>query len=159
VKLKSVLRLVLCLALCLGVGLVNGRVTAAEIPGWYSTLVKPAGTPPNWVFPVIWNTLYVLMAISLWLLWDRTHASAARTAAIGLFLLHLALNGTWSPVFFQQHNVFAALLILIGMDLAVLVTIVAAWPIKRAASLLLMPYLAWITYATWLNAGLWMLNR
>lgn len=158
-KLNSVLRFVICLALCLGVGFVNGRVTAAEIPGWYASLIKPAGTPPNWAFPVVWNILYVAMATSLWLLWDRTTASASRTAAICLFLGQLALNATWSPVFFQLHNVFGALLVIIGMDLAVLATIVAAWPVNRAAALLLLPYLAWISYATWLNAGTWILNR
>lgn len=158
-KLNSALRLIICLALCLGVGFVNGRVTAAEILGWYSTLVKPPGTPPNWAFPVVWNILYTLMAISLWLLWDRTTASAARTAAISLFLQQLALNATWSPVFFQLQNVFAALLVIIAMDLTVLATIAIAWPIKRAAALLLLPYFAWISYAIWLNAGIWILNR
>jgi tryptophan-rich sensory protein len=156
---RSALRLLACLALCLGIGLTAGLVTAPEVAGWYARLVKPAGTPPGWVFPIAWNTLYTLMGISLWLLWDRAPASGARTTAITFFFIQLALNAAWSPVFFMQHQIAAALVIIGLMDFAVLATIVATWPAKRTAALLLVPYLAWICYATWLNAGIWALNR
>jgi translocator protein len=156
--IMSIVRLVLCVVLCLGIGALGGWVTYPEIATWYVGLAKPPGTPPNWVFPWMWNTLYVLMGASLWLLWDRSSASGARRAAIGLFFAQLALNAAWSPVFFGMHRVAAALVVILAMVAVTAATIVAVWPVKRAAALLLMPYLGWITYATWLNGGIWWLN-
>ena len=118
---RSLIRLLLCLALCLGVGFTAGMVTTPEIPTWYASLVKPSWTPPNWAFPVVWNLLYTMMGMSLWLLWDRPHVPSAARTAIALFLLQLALNAAWSPVFFLLHRPAEALAI-IGL----LVTSIAA---------------------------------
>ena len=98
---KSAGRLGLCLLLCLGVGIVESIATRPEIPVWYAGLAKPWLTPPPVVFPIAWTTLYILMAISLWRLWDRAAApSPARSSAITWFFIQLALNAAWSPVFF-----------------------------------------------------------
>jgi benzodiazapine receptor len=156
--LGSIMRLIGCLALCLGVGFVAGIVTAPEIPTWYAALVKPSWTPPNWAFPVVWNILYAMMGVSLWLLWDRGHAGRARNTAIVLFLVQLALNAAWSPVFFALHQTRAALAIIILMAIAIAATIAAAWPVQRLAAWLLVPYLAWVLYATSLNIGIVALN-
>ena len=144
--LESLIRLVLCLSLCLAVGFLGGQVSYPEILTWYAGLLKPAGTPPNGVFPWIWNTLYVLMGASLWLLWDRAPEDRARQTAIGLFFVQLSLNAAWAPVFFGMHQVFAALIIIILMVLLTAATILATWPVNRFAALFLVPYLAWITY-------------
>jgi tryptophan-rich sensory protein len=154
----SSIRLLICLALCLSVGLLSGSVTSPEIPTWYASLVKPSWTPPNWVFPVVWNILYVMMAVSLWLLWGCTGEPRAIRTAVVLFFLQLALNAIWSPVFFVLHHTKAALVIIAIMAIAIAATIVAAWRPHRIAAMLLVPYLAWVLYAASLNAGIVLLN-
>jgi translocator protein len=154
----SIVRLLLCLALCLGVGLTAGIVTAPAIPTWYASLLKPSWTPPNWAFPVMWNILYAMMGMSLWLLWDRPRDLYAARKAIALFFLQLALNAAWSPVFFLLHRPMEALLIIGLLALSTTATIVFALKAQRVAGWLLVPYLAWVTYATTLNAGIVALN-
>jgi tryptophan-rich sensory protein len=156
--MKSVLRLVVCLAICYGIAAVGGWSTIPNIPTWYAGLAKPAWTPPNWVFPVVWNTLYGLIAVSLWLLWDRTPESDRRSRALKLFVAQLVLNALWSPVFFALHYVWAGLLIILAMVVLVVLTIRESWPIHRGAALLLVPYLMWISYASTLNAGIGIMN-
>jgi translocator protein len=116
-------------------------------------------TPPNWIFPVVWNALYALMGVSLWLLWDRSPESNGRQNALAFFWIQLLLNAAWSPMFFGAHQLLLALIIILLMIVAVGATIAASWQVSRVAALLLVPYLAWISYATWLNAGVWFLNR
>lgn len=155
----SVLRLVACFALCFAVAAAGAYVTRPEIAGWYSKLAKPAWTPPAWVFPIAWNILYALMAISLWRLWEaaRTRAVGAGRA-IGLFLGQLALNAAWSPVFFGLHAIIAGLVIIAGLAIVLTATIGAAYRVDRTAAWLLVPYLAWILYAASLNVGIAILN-
>ena len=144
----SALRLAASIALCFAVAYAGARVTYPEIPTWYAGLSKPAWTPPNWTFPVVWNVLYLLMAVSLWLLWDRSAPSKARSIAIGLFLGQLALNAAWSPVFFALHLTQVALLIIIALAALLAVTIYQSLSVNRAAAWLLVPYLLWILYAS-----------
>ncbi|HEX5958691.1 MAG TPA: TspO/MBR family protein [Hyphomicrobiaceae bacterium] len=155
---RSFYRLIGCLGLCLGVAMVSGSVTYPEIPTWYAALTKPSWTPPNWLFPLVWSVLYPAMAVTLWLLWDRAADTARRRAAITLFLLQLMLNAAWSPVFFGLHHPRAALIIIVLLAAAVAATIAAAWRAQRMAASLLGPYLAWVVYATTLNAGIVALN-
>ena len=155
---QSILRLCLCLALCLVVGGVTGSVTASEIPTWYAHLVQPSWTPPNWAFTVVWTTLYVLMGSSLWLLWERAAPGAARRWAIILFFVQLALNAAWSPVFFSLHQTRLALAIIAGLAGTIAALIALAWRPQRTAALMLVPYLAWVTYAMTLNAGIMALH-
>lgn len=157
--MRSIVRLILCIALCLGVGATGAFFTAKGIPTWYAGLAKPAWTPPNVVFPIVWNTLYVMMGVAVFLLWDRTPPGEARTRAITLFFVQLALNAAWSPVFFTLHWVWVALGIIAALAIAILLAIRAAWPVNRWAAVLLLPYLAWVLYASTLNAGVGVLNR
>lgn len=166
--LSSLARLLLCVLLCLGAGAIGGLVTYPQIPTWYAGLVKPSWTPPSWVFPVVWNILYLMMAVSLWLLWSarepnwnsgpNSGPSGSRGRAIALFLVQLALNVAWSPVFFAFHQTRAALAIIALLALAVAATIATGWRVDRRAAGLLIPYLAWIAYAATLNAGIVLLN-
>lgn len=155
----SLLRFFMCAALCLGVGYLSSLATNAEIPTWYAALNKPWWTPPNRAFPAVWTILYALMATSLWLLWDRAPTGNARAAAIGLFLGQLALNAAWSPVFFALHRIDAALVIIVAMALTIAATMAAAWRVHRPAAWLLLPYMVWVTYASTVNAGVYVLNR
>ena len=158
--MASALRLVACFTLCFAVALAGALVTRPEIPGWYALLSKPAWTPPNWVFPAAWNILYALMAISLWRLWERSREGAAGAGrAISLFLLQLAFNAAWSPIFFGLHAIRWGLAIIVVLAMVVAATIAAAYRVDRSAALLLVPYLGWILYASSLNAGIAIFNR
>lgn len=155
---KSTSRLIFCLLLCLGVGVLESLVTRPEIPVWYAALAKPSWTPPPFVFPIAWTILYILMGISLWRLWDRATASPERTYAIALFFVQLTLNAAWSPIFFGWHAIRMALAILFGLLIAISMTMLAASRSDKTAAWLLAPYLAWVIYATSLNAGIVAMN-
>ena len=157
-KSKSMVRLVLSLLLCLAVGTLEGLVTRPEIPTWYAGLAKPSWTPPPPAFPIAWTVLYVLMAFSFWRLWDLETPSAARTRAMIWFLIQLALNALWSPVFFGWHGTRAALVIIVALFVAIAATIVTASRVDRPTAWLLAPYLLWVAYATTLNIGVVAMN-
>lgn len=126
------------------------------MPGdWYAGLNKPAFNPPSWIFGPVWTLLYLMMGVSAWLLWRR---AGFASAAIKLWLLQLALNAAWTPVFFGAQEMGWALVVIIAMWAAILATIVAALRVSKPAALLLVPYLLWVSFATVLNATLWHLN-
>lgn len=155
---RSILRLLACLVVCLGIGIVGSIFTRPEIPGWYAGLAKPSWTPPPFVFPIAWTTLYVMMAIAFWRLWDRVAPSDARRRAIIFFAIQLALNAIWSPVFFGWHGIRMGLAIILLMAVFIAATIVSTVRIDRLAALLLVPYLGWVLYASTINAGVVALN-
>ncbi len=154
---RSIVRLFACLVVCVGIGIVGSIFTRPEIAGWYAGLAKPSWTPPPFVFPIAWTTLYVMMAVALWRLWDRVPPSIARRYAITLFSLQLALNAIWSPVFFGGQ-IRAGLVIIVAMAVAIAATIWTAVKIDRPSAALLVPYLCWVLYASTLNAAIVALN-
>jgi translocator protein len=124
---------------------------------WFDALRKPAFMPPAWAFPVAWTTLYILMGIALGLV-IAARRSAARSRAIGLFALQLALNLAWSPLFFGAHQAQAGLWLIVALDVAVVATTFAFWRVRTPAGLLLVPYWVWLALATALNAEIVRLN-
>ncbi|WP_238120492.1 MULTISPECIES: TspO/MBR family protein [unclassified Xanthobacter] len=150
-------RLALCAVLVTLVAISGAVVTRPAIPGWYAGLEKPAFTPPNWAFPVAWTLLYAAMALALWRLWERP-PSPARRRAILLFMVQLALNAAWSPVFFGLHALQAALVLIGLLVVALAATVRAALAVDGPAAALLLPYLAWVCYAASLNAMIAHLN-
>jgi tryptophan-rich sensory protein len=157
-RLKSIARLLLSLLLCVSVGILEGLVTRPEIPTWYAGLAKPAWTPPPLVFPVAWTLLYVLMAVSFWRLWNMEARPPARAKAMTWFLVQLALNALWSPVFFGWHGTRTALAVIIALLIAIVGTMIAAFRADRLAAWLLAPYLLWVAYATTINIGVVAMN-
>ncbi len=157
-RLKSIIRLLLSLVLCLGVGIIEGVVTRPEIAVWYAGLVKPSWTPPPIVFPIAWTLLYALMAVSFWRLWNSQTRIRERTQAMTLFLIQLALNALWSPVFFGFHGTRTALVVIMALLVAIAATIRAAFRVDRLAAWLLVPYLLWVAYATTINIGVVAMN-
>jgi len=157
-RLKSITRLSLCLLLCLGVGVLEGLVTRPEIPTWYASLAKPSWTPPPLAFPIAWTLLYSLMAVSFWRLWDLEERSPARNRAMTWFLIQLALNALWSPVFFGWHGARTALAIIVALLVAIAATVATASRVDRLAAWLLAPYMLWVAYATTINLGVVALN-
>lgn len=154
---KTLIRLIACFALCFAVAGLGALATTPKIATWYAALNKPSFTPPNYVFPIAWNILYALMAVSLWRLWQASE-SGTRNRAITLFLLQLAVNLAWSWIFFGAESIRGGLATILALDLLVIWTIYAAWQVDRIAAALLLPYLLWIGYATALNAGIVRLN-
>ena len=147
----------LWLALTFAVAGISARWTAAEIPAWYRTLVRPAIAPPNWVFGPVWSLLYALMAIAAWRV-SVAPPSSPRNLALILFLVQLALNFAWSWLFFKQHALGAALAEVMLLWVTIAVTTLAFARIESLAAWLMAPYLAWVTFATVLNGAFWRAN-
>ena len=155
---RSTVRLLACLALCLAIAVIGGLLTAPQIPTWYAALSKPSWTPPRTVFPIAWTILYALIAVALWRLWDRIPPSPTRARALRLFLVQVALNAAWSPVFFGLHAIAAGLVVIVALVIVLLGTVLAVMRVDRLSGALLLPYLAWVIYAATLNAGILALN-
>lgn len=155
----SVLGLVVFVVVCFAVAGLGSLFTTPRVAdgAWYDTLSKPFFTPPSWLFGPVWTVLYLAVAVSGWLAWRRRGFSGA-PAAMALFAAQLALNLLWSVVFFGLRAPGLGLVEILVLWAAILATILAFRPISRPAALLLVPYLAWVTFATALNAGIWLLN-
>lgn len=146
-------------------GSINGRVTRSAIESWYPTLKQPPpGPPPKWVFPVVWTSLYAGMGwashIAVTAL-DRSPSPAIRAAASSALLLYytqLALNTAWTPLFFGAKRTGLALVDILGLWGSVVATGVKMAEVDRRTLFVFVPYVAWVTYATYLNAGIWWLN-
>ena len=132
-------------------GTISGRI-AGSGPGnaWFDALIKPAIYPPPGVFGIVWPILYLLMGVALTLV-VTARGARGRGIAIAAFLIQLALNLVWSPLFFAAHRMSDALWLLFALDILVVVTVALFWRVRRPAALLLLPYLAWIVFATALN--------
>lgn len=156
-KSTSLLKLLISIILPLSVGAIAGMVTAQSIPEWYAGLNRPSFNPPNWIFAPVWTTLYVLMGISLFLIW-RQDVSKERNIAILVFLLQLLLNFAWSFLFFYFKMMGLALIEIILLWMNIVVMLVVFYNIKPMASYINIPYLLWVTFATVLNADYYFLN-
>jgi len=149
--------LVVFVGLCLAVGALGGWVTADSVKTWYTTINKPSFTPPNWVFGPVWTVLYVLMGIAGWRVWCKARPDQLRVP-LALFAVQLALNLAWSVVFFGAHRIGGAVVVIVGLEAAILATMVAFRRIDGLAALLLVPYALWVVFAAALNIAVWQLN-
>jgi translocator protein len=149
--------LVLWFALCFAVAGIGGRWTAGEITGWYRTLARPVIAPPDWVFGPVWTLLYGLMAFAAWRVW-LVPPSLERSWALGLFLVQLALNLTWTWIFFCKHAIGGALVEVSVLLVTIGATTLVFGRVELGAGWLMAPYLAWVSFATALNAAFWRLN-
>ncbi len=139
------------------VSALGGWVTAGSVGTWYQALAKPPFNPPDWIFGPVWTALYVMIAIAGWRLWRRGPGQEVRLA-LTVYAVQLALNLAWSFVFFGARLIGAALAEIVVLLAAILATTVLFWRIDRVAGILLVPYAAWVGFATVLNAALWLLN-
>jgi tryptophan-rich sensory protein len=149
--------LLVFLVVCLGAGGLGAIATTPEIEGWYRTLAKPAWNPPDSVFGPVWTTLFIMMAISAWLVWKPSGFFGAMWP-LALFVVQLLLNIAWSWIFFGFHQPGWALAEIIVLWLAIVATVVAFFQHSRLAGWLLVPYLAWVSFACVLNFTIWRLN-
>lgn len=140
-------------------GLVGSFWTAPAITIWYATLIKPSFSPPNSIFAPVWITLYLMIGISLYLIWQKINLKPRKVKlALKIFWIHLILNGLWSIIFFGGHNILLGLYNIIALWLLILILIILFWKISKPASLLLVPYFLWVSFATILNYSLLILN-
>ncbi len=149
---------ILFVVACQVAGVVGALTTTTGSSPWYQTLAKPSFQPPGWVFGPVWTLLYTLMGIAAWRVWRRGRDSPGVHLAVVLFGIQLALNAAWSPIFFGAHAITLALVVLLLLSAAVLATLVAFVRIDRPAGWMLAPYLAWVTFASILNAAIVNLN-
>ncbi len=144
--------------LILFLGILSGALAGSgSSNSWFATLAKPSAMPPGWVFPVAWTLLYILVGFALAMIVYAKGASG-RGIAIGLFAVQFALNLAWSPTFFAAHQIGAAFAIILLMIVATLATTLAFARIRSRAALLMLPYLAWLCFAAWLNHSIEILN-
>jgi benzodiazapine receptor len=155
-KFKQTLQLIICIVVCQLAGLLGSVFTISAIPTWYAALHKPLLNPPAWLFGPVWGALYLLMGISLWLVWQS--GSKEKMRAFWLFGAQLVLNAVWSPLFFGAQSIGGALAVIILLWAAIVLTILLFRKISQAAAWLLVPYIVWVSFAIYLNVAIWALN-
>lgn len=160
---RDILMLIVFIAISFAVAAIGSIGTAGNVDGWYATAEKAPWNPPNFLFGPVWTVLYVLMSVAAWLVWRRRHSVDTRPALVA-YVVQLVLNSIWTPVFFGLYPVMGpaalwlALAIIVLLDIAVLITMLRFWPIRKASAVMLIPYWAWVLFATTLNAALAVLN-
>jgi len=155
--LSQAIGLVVAVLICFAAAGLGAVVTTSQIPGWYAALAKPTWNPPAWIFGPVWTLLYLMMAVAAWLVWRRAGFAGAKLP-LALFAIQLALNSLWSGLFFGLHNPGAAAVEIVLLWAAILTTLIAFWRRSRWAGGLLVPYLAWVSFASVLNFTIWRLN-
>ncbi|MDX1607752.1 MAG: TspO/MBR family protein [Candidatus Spechtbacterales bacterium] len=143
--------------ICQSAGFLGSFFTINNIESWYRFLNKPPFIPPDWLFGPAWLTLYTLMGISIFLIWQKRTEEGARQAFI-LFFVHLVLNAAWTPIFFGAQLVSAALIVIVAIFIFIIILMRLFYPIDKRATWLLAPYLVWVGFATYLNLGIYLLN-
>ena len=139
-------------------GVIGSLVTFPSIPSWYAGLVKPELAPPNWVFGPVWITLFTLMGIAAFLVWQKGRRRKATRPALMVFFAQLMLNSMWSVLFFGLQDPRAAFVEIVALWGAILAMILLFWRIHKTAAWLLIPYILWVTFAGYLNYAIWLLN-
>jgi len=151
------MKLIFSLLITLAVGGIAGYATATSINTWYMHLQKPSFNPPNWIFAPVWTALYILMGIALYLVWKQP-ASKERNRTLSFFFIQLFLNFCWSFIFFNYHQIAFAMIDIILLWVMILITMLLFSTFSKTASLLLAPYILWVSFATVLNIAVYKLN-
>jgi len=151
-------KLIASIVICQLAGILGSIFTAPAIPTWYASLEKPFFVPPSWTFSVVWTILYLLMGIALYLIWKKGWEKRDVRTAIGVFGIQLFLNFLWSLLFFGFQSPLLGLIEIIFLWIAIVATIWLFYKISRAAGLLLIPYLIWVSFAALLNYNIFILN-
>ncbi len=155
---NNILKLITAIVLSEMAGVIGSIFTVSSIPTWYATLARPELSPPNWIFGPVWTTLFALMGIAAFLVWQKGLNRRDIQVALSIFIIQLVLNTLWSIIFFGMQNPGAAFVEIIILWLAILATIIRFSKISRVAAWLLVPYILWVTFAGYLNYFIWILN-
>ncbi len=152
------MKLFISILLPLLVGAIAGMFTSSGVTGWYAIANKPWFNPPNWIFAPVWTMLYILMGISLFIIWKSETDKILKQTAVTLFIIQLTLNFFWSFVFFKLQLPGWAFAEIILMWVMILLTIIWFGKISSTAAWLLVPYICWVSFAAVLNYSIWKLN-
>ncbi|MDK2974474.1 MAG: translocator protein [Methanofollis sp.] len=156
--LKKIVQLAAAIVVTTMAGVIGSVFTTPNIPTWYAGLARSPLNPPPWVFGPVWTVLFVLMGVSLFLLWREGTGKKQVNTALMVFGLQLGLNVLWSALFFGLQSPFLGLIEIILLWFAILATILLAFRVSRPAAYLLVPYLAWVSFAAYLTWAVWVLN-
>lgn len=156
--MRKSIKLVIAFIICQAAGAIGSIFTVPAIPNWYQGLNKPDFNPPNWVFAPVWFILFTMMAVSLYLIWEKGLEGKRNRSAVFLFLVHLMINAFWSLAFFGLHNLMLAMIVILILWAAIAVLILLFKRIDKVAAYLLAPYLLWVSFATVLNFAILRLN-
>lgn len=151
-------KILIAIAICQSAGLLGTLFTMEAIPTWYTTLNKPSFNPPSWIFGPVWTLLYALMGYSLYRVWTHGWKSKKVILALSAFAVQLFLNAWWSVIFFGMRNPEWALVEIVVMWMFIVFTVLSFYKVDKLAAWLLVPYLAWVTFAAYLNYTIWTLN-
>jgi benzodiazapine receptor len=154
---SDISKLIIAITLTAGLGLLGGIFTFSEIANWYAGLHKPSFNPPNWLFGPVWTVLYILMGISVWIVWKQP-ASPGKKSALAVFITQFVLNFCWSLIFFKLHQTGWAFVEICILWVFILFTIIQFGKFSAWAAGLLVPYLAWVSFASLLTLMIWRLN-
>ncbi len=162
-RVPRFLKLLAAIAVCELAGVIGSVFTTPSITGWYAGIIKPDLNPPAWVFGPVWTTLFALMGIAAFLVWSSYADAGVEKkkqikSALSVFAIQLVLNTFWSIIFFGLHSPGGACVEIVFLWLAILATIIAFAKVSKPAAWLLVPYIAWVSFAGYLNFSIWMLN-
>lgn len=143
---------------CLMAGAIGSIFTTPAIPVWYAGLNKPFFSPPNRIFAPVWTALYILMGISAYMIWTKRKDGPEALKGLAVFAAQLGLNTMWSVVFFGFRDPFLALLVIVALWAFILMSMIQFNKVSRNAALLLVPYIVWVSFASLLNAAVWLMN-
>jgi tryptophan-rich sensory protein len=158
-EFNDVIKLVISILASFAAGGIGSLFTLKAIPTWYAGLRKPPYTPPNWVFGPVWTTLYILMGISVFLVWRNGLAISGALLAFTLFWIQLTLNALWSIIFFGMKSKGGGVITIIVLWLLILATMITSFRVSVWTGILLIPYIVWVSIASYLNTGVWLLNK
>jgi benzodiazapine receptor len=158
-RLTKVLMAALSFVLVFAASVIGSLATFQNIPTWYAHLAKPGFTPPNWLFGPAWTLLYILMAVAFWRILTLHKGASGKGPAIFWFLIQLILNALWSVAFFGLHSPLYGLVVIGLMIIAIIITMIRFFRLDPWAGIMLVPYLAWVSFASALNAAIFFLNR
>jgi tryptophan-rich sensory protein len=156
---SDLLKLLASLTVVLAAGGIGSLATTRAIPTWYKGLVKPSFNPPEWLFGPAWTMLYLLMAVAVFLVWKQGFGVPGVKLALAVFLVQLVLNALWSVLFFGLRSPLAGLVEIAVLWVAILATIILFFRVSVPAGVMLLPYIAWVSFAAVLNAAIFVLNR
>ena len=155
---RDIIKLTLSIVACLCAGVIGSIFTAPAIPTWYAALEKPPFNPPNWLFAPAWTILYLLMAISAFIIWRHIAENRQAKIALIIFLIQLILNALWSIAFFGMESPIYGVIVIVALWIAILFTILRFFKVSSLAGFLLIPYIGWVTFAAILNISILILN-
>ncbi|KAB2866218.1 MAG: tryptophan-rich sensory protein [Anaerolineae bacterium] len=157
-RLRAASGFVFWVGLCFFAAFIGGLATDTGTDSWYDHLDKPSWNPPNWVFGPVWTFLYAAMGIAAWLVWYKAGSFDKAQLPLSLFIIQLVLNTFWSLIFFGAESPGWAFVEITFLWTAIVATAISFWQYSRTSSALMIPYIAWVTFAAALNFAVWQLN-